>query len=527
MSIPTIYCNKKQALPNEEITVFADIGRGEWRFPNAATSDIIIVEGDITSNVMTFKCLRDYDPLIVGFAVIINQIKNGAIWEDTQDRGLGDYWNGLPSQENIIYTGWNFDGRSQHVNQTTITDPKIWQSNLTVSGGDYSVELDYRATKDLTLKVGGSSFVLSASDEGEPFNIYPIVHGAGLFEFTVANATGIQWIFPNDTTSVNSSVFTTLPAGTTYLTVDDFSTVNFYSWYMGDKLVGDLSDIPSGVNSINFEDTATSGILREITHISDTIWLPNCVNVSGTIGSFTNLSTSIELSGCGLITGNIAALRSVSTHVGLHGHGVQGAIVSLSGVSSHVDLATGNIYGDISELSGVSDYIDLSYPAVRDNISGDIGTLSGTDTVILDGTDVKGYIKPMNECSYWSLDNTSLSAIEISQSLINLAGYATSFNIRDGYFRCKDGMPFVIDELYHTVYLNGSGPQGSGDTTSGGYEMWATIKTLESLGWVIDVNYYVDENWEYDDEWWWHYYYECYWQDYGGDWICTMRRYMS
>ena len=517
MGIPTIYCNTKQAMPNDEITVIADIGGGEWRFPNAIPSDIVIVDGTTTSNVMTFKCIREYSPLIITFAIQTSLIINGVNWEDTQGNGLGDRWRSSVRQWNTIRTGDMFEGRSQHVEQRISYGAYLSQENINIDNGSYTLEFDYRSSADYNVQIGEHSFELSATDIRTPFNIYPIVHSAGVLNFTIANATDIQWIFPNGDTSTNSSIMVGVPSGTTYLTVNDFSTISVDSWDT-DVIAGELSDIPKGVNGIYFRGSGISGQIDELTHISDIIYLPDCVNVNGTIGSFNTLTTTIELSGCGFISGNIIALSSVARHVGLHGHsGIQGPISALSGVSSHIDLAYGGVYGEVSEVSGTSDYIDLSYPSVSSDIYGDIGVLSGTNIVKLNDTNVAGYVRPNNIATHWELDNTSLSIPEITESLINIAGFAVTYSdsISGGYFRCVDEMPCIIDESYNSVYM-----KDGVSVTANGFEIWATIKTLESMGWTVEVNYNEYTYWHFDPSWWHSYYSTCYWSDFGDTWLC-------
>jgi hypothetical protein len=381
MAIPTIYCDKKQARPGDEITVIASIGSGEWEFPNALSGDIEIVSGTLESNVLTFKCLGVYDPLTISFKVIEDKVFNGSSWTDEINSGvygddvLADGWTTPSGQENMILTGWNFEGRSQRINQTLSGVPAITQANLTVSGEQYGVEIDYRAYTDIELKVGGHTFELSATNEGPPFAIYPILHDSGLVNFEVSGGSGVKWLLADGSVDYGTVVSTTILGGTSYLIVDDFTTTAITSLETGTNYVGSLSDIPSGVSIIEFENTNISGDIIEIAHIQDVVYISNAA-IYGEVNSLYEVSSVINLSGC-------------------------------------------------SDVEGVID--DLEY----------------TDTIILDGTSVSGVATQYAEGTYWSLDNTNLTKEELEETMFNIATRAVMLNIHDGYFRCYDNMPTV------------------------------------------------------------------------------------
>lgn len=365
MSIPTIYSNVKQALPGEEITVIASIGSGEWEFPNALSGDIEIVEGSLTSNVLIFKCLNVYDPLIVSFKVIEDKVFNGSSWTDAVNSGvygddvLADGWTTPSGQENMILTGWNFEGRSQRVNQTLSGVPSITQANLTVSGESYTVELDYRAYTDIELKVGGHTFELSATNEGPEFPIYPIQHGTGVVSFETTNGGNVKWLLADGSVVTNLTFTKELLAGTSYLIMDSFVGQGVNAMETGSNYIGSLSDFPSGLGIIQLDETNVYGDIAELNHVEDV------VNIVGSDG----------------------------------------------------------IYGDVKELSGVSYAVDLSGCP---NIYGDISYLDAVEIINLDGTSVSGSILETADVMDVRLNNTNLNKDDLELTLVNLANRALS-----------------------------------------------------------------------------------------------------
>jgi len=338
MGIPTIYCDKKQALSGEEITVIASIGEGVWEFPNALSGDIEIVSGVVTDNVLTFKCLATYDPLTISFRVIENTITNGQKWEDTTIDGesLADAWSTPSGQENQILTGWNFEGNSQRCTQLT-GSPSISQANLTVSGGEYTVELDYRAYSDIELKIGGNVFPLARTDEGPNFPIYPIVHDEGVIEFETTDGGNVKWIFADGSVENGDlSVSKLVPEGTSYLIMDSFVGQSIGSLETGSTYIGSLSDLPSGLSIVELDGTGVVGDIIELDHVQDVVTISNSAGVYGDISVLSDVSSVIDLSGSPNIYGDIENLDYTES-IYLDGTQVSGT-VALSAEATHWNL---------------------------------------------------------------------------------------------------------------------------------------------------------------------------------------------
>ena len=79
-------------------------------------------------------------------------------------------------------------------------------------------------------------------------------------------------------------------------------------------------------------------------------------------------------------------------------------------------------------------------------VYGNIGSLDYTATIELDNTNCSGIVSLNAECTYWSLNNTNLTKVELEQSLVNIADYAVEHDINAGHFECKTNMPVVDSE---------------------------------------------------------------------------------
>jgi hypothetical protein len=384
MAIPTIYCDKKQALPGDVITVTATIGSGEWFFPNALSGDIVNISGDqltpqeLDNNTLTFKCLSIYDPLIVSFLVIEDTVINGSKWTDSfTDNILADNWVTPSGQETSILSGWNFEGRSQRVTQSLSgNNPSIMQEDLTVSGGEYTTELQYRAYSDIQLKVGGHVFDLVRTNEGPNFAIYPIQHEAGFIDFEATDGGNIKWLFADGSVSYDTSVAKNIIGGTSYLIMDDFVGQSIGSGNTDLSYIGSLSDIPSGLSILELDNTAVSGDIVEINHVQDVVSITNSENIEGNVSQLSTLTSVMDFEGC-------------------------------------------------------------------PNIYGNIGDLKTTDQIVLNATEVYGEVSVDALATSWKLNNTLLSKTQLENSIINLATSAVANDVEYGYFECYDNMPTV------------------------------------------------------------------------------------
>ena len=529
MGIPLIYCDTQVAVTGEDVIVSTRnlTSSGVWTFVNAEVgSEINIIGGGLTETFLKFQCLIPLNPLFIRYDRPQNSILNGSTWENPTN-GLAYDWVGGTNQTNIVAgDGWNFDGNSQRVTRANTTDKTyISQGNIGLSDDlNYGFQIEYRSTSPIEVHIGSKGYNFPPTNEGPPFNIYPITHEGGDFTFVVGNATGVQWIFSDGSTDTDNVVYKSLPSGTSYLIVDDFVGVTMSSLNNTFIINGNLSDIPFGVDDVEFRNTKMTGNIGVLDHIGSKIAITNTPTVSGNVSAVYNIPTHIDLSHTGVV-GNVGVLENVTDYLNLSNTVVHGYIDNFTALTKHLDLSYTSISGDIVAVSGVADYIDLSYPSLSTDIYGDIADLSGTSVVKLNGTNVTGIIPLKTAGIYWSLDNTSLSQGEIGQCLINLASWAVSSDTRNGYFRCKDGMPPVIDSNLVTWYWSVYGAGGSW-VPANGYEMWATIETLLDMGWTIEVNYERDETWIWSPYVWHSYYKEvCHFNIYSLEWDCEDVKY--
>jgi hypothetical protein len=295
---PSIYCDKKQAVPGEEITMIAELGVGVWDFTNALSGDIEIVSGELGDSVITFKCLNEYDPLIIKFLRVYDIIKNGSRWVDSTGTDvIGDYWRTSTTAHCQILTGWNFRGRSQRVMQSALGLAYITQDNLTIGDSEYSVSLDYRSTVDIELDVGGHTYELPPTLETSPAPIYPILHTDTILSVVVSNSLNTEWIFPDDTYTSDNVISRRLKNGTSYLICTPFDgvSINFIS-SDNHGVCGSLSDIPSGISSFSITESNIHGDIAEISHIVDVVDIRDCP-VYGDIAVLGGLTTKVNLRG--------------------------------------------------------------------------------------------------------------------------------------------------------------------------------------------------------------------------------------
>jgi hypothetical protein len=328
MSLPTIYCNKKHALPGELITVVADLDIGVWDFPNALDGDIVMVSGEMDERVLTFKCLNEYDPLIVSFLSMTDMVKNGSGWADqTGNNILADYWRTSSASTTKILTGWNFDGRSQRVTQIAHGQSYITQDDLTMINGEYTVSLDYRATDNIELNVGGNTYTLLKTFESPPFPIYPIVHNYGRVNFETTDGGHIQWVLSDGSYESGTIIDKILPTGTSYLIMDNFVGESINSGGTGGSYVGSTSDLPRGLSIYESESSNIEGDISELDHITDVLSITNNEHIYGDIINLKDISSVIDLNGSVNISGDIGSL-DYTDHISLSGCSVCGVVSS-------------------------------------------------------------------------------------------------------------------------------------------------------------------------------------------------------
>lgn len=369
MQYPIIYSNKKHMFSGDEVV----LSRGPWTssvssdsvwaFPESTLGvDYQIVDGDIYAESITIKLLRNYEEFIIQQIISDNQIINSEDWTDTIIPGLADDWNAPTfTQTNEILTGWNFDGNSQRVTQSVGT-AYILQEGVVNEIDEYQLALKYRASNPISITVGGVNFSLSAT-EIDPVAIYPIQHEAGEIDFMAVDGGNNKWILTDGTFANTSRITKTLPAGTSYLIMDNFNGSSITSIGTGLTYVGNLEDIPKNVSVIELENTNVSGNIAELYHIKKTVYISNSDGIYGDISSLSGLTDTIDLSGCSNITGDVGTLKNPLTII-LDGCPVSGELATDSSFT-YVNISNTNL--SRTELG--NSIINTSNRADSDNIN--------------------------------------------------------------------------------------------------------------------------------------------------------------
>lgn len=357
-----------------------------WNFPDSTLGiDYEILAGDIYSVVLTIRILKTIEEFTVEQIITSNKVLNSTDWVDLSGAsGVADNWNApTTTQTNTIETGWNFSGKSQRVTQGTGRS-YIYQDGLVDTFEGHNISLKYRASKPLTIQVGGRTFNLPITEASE-FNIYPIQHSQGVVAFEGLDGGGNEWILTDGTFLATDSFSKNLPAGTSYLIMDDFTGSSITSLGTGLIYVGDLQDIPKNVGIIELEDTNVAGDIIELNHILETVYISNASGVYGEVQALSGLTGAIDLNGCSGVSGDISSLTNAQ-HIILNGCPVSGVLPS---GASYIEL-------NLSDTSLTFD--DLNDTIINASEMADAG---GINTGYFECYDNMPWISGSEACAAW------------------------------------------------------------------------------------------------------------------------------
>ena len=171
-------------------------------------------------------------------------------------------------------------------------------------------------------------------------------HGAGLFNFSITNGTGVAWKLSNGVLSTSTTQNLTLPEGTSYLYCNNLweSGVQVSAGSTGSKFTGNLSVFSNLTNSLN---------------------LNNCSLVTGNLSSLSNLTYRISLDNCPLVTGNLSSLSNLTNYLSLVRDSlVTGNLSSLSNLTTTLVLSNCPLITGVLSPKATLSYIDISYTGV-------------------------------------------------------------------------------------------------------------------------------------------------------------------
>ena len=100
---------------------------------------------------------------------------------------------------------------------------------------------------------------------------FPIEMAAGLMDFSITNAVGVLWSFPDGTTSTADRPAKTLAeAGTVFLDCDDFTKadIEIKDNNTNTDYIGDLSDFPPFTYAASFSNTAVTGDISALSNLT-------------------------------------------------------------------------------------------------------------------------------------------------------------------------------------------------------------------------------------------------------------------
>lgn len=346
MVYPIIYSNKKHVTSGEEVVFtkgpWISGGDGVFSFPNLTIgTDYTIVSGDMYSDVMVVKFLKNLGEVRVDCIINTNNLKNSYEWGSFDGMVASGWYAPSATQINTIEVDGIFEGNSQKI-QTLEIPSYIYQENVVNNIDTYQLSLKYLASEEVLIKAGGKEFILPATDtESTMLPVYIIPHTAGIVDITVLNIEGVKWILSDGTFSTESRIRRQLPEGVSYLMANNFSgsTISFLG--TGPVYIGSLSDVPKNVFSFEARGSGISGNISELDHIGNSVIITDSANISGEVRSLSGIPETLILSGCPNISGSISLLRE-TLNINLNGTSVSGFIPSTAKFT-HINLNNTNL----------------------------------------------------------------------------------------------------------------------------------------------------------------------------------------
>ena len=216
--------------------------------------------------------------------------------------------------------------------------------------------------------------------------VFAIKHSAGLLDIGVVNATGVLWVFPDDTTSTVARPAKTVAEGTTYLTVDNWQAAGLQ-----------LLD--------NRTDTLWTGTLADLPRVTSTLDVGGCSLVTGTLADLPRVTSVLSMWGCSLVTGTLADLPRVTSVLSMQGCSlVTGTLADLPRVTSYLSIGRCSLVtGTLADLPRVTSTLD-------------VGGCSLVTGALAD---------PAPTLASIYLHKTAMSSTDTDNTLINLAAHTT------------------------------------------------------------------------------------------------------
>jgi len=215
-------------------------------------------------------------------------------------------------------------------------------------------------------------------------------HGAGLFNFSIINGTGVAWKLSNGVLSTSTTQNLTLPAGTSYLYCNNLwaSGVQVSAGSTGKNFTGNLSVFSNlTYYLILYDCSLVTGNLSSVSNLTYYLSLSSCSLVTGNLSSVSNLTYYLSLSNCSLVTGNLSSVSNLTYLLSLDGCSlVTGDLSSVSNLTYYLSLNSCPLVTGVLSPKATLSYIDISYTGVS---SADLDTLISnlnTITTVTSGT---------------------------------------------------------------------------------------------------------------------------------------------
>ena len=172
--------------------------------------------------------------------------------------------------------------------------------------------------------------------------VFAIKHSAGLLDFSVVNATGVLWVFPDDTTSTAARPARSVAKGTTYLTVDNWQAANLQLLDNGTDTLwtGTLADLPRVTSYLSIKGCSlVTGTLADLPRVTSVLSMWGCSLVTGTLADLPRVTSHLDIGGCSLVTGTLADLPRVTSYLSMWGCSlVTGTLADLPRVTSVLSM---------------------------------------------------------------------------------------------------------------------------------------------------------------------------------------------
>jgi hypothetical protein len=168
--------------------------------------------------------------------------------------------------------------------------------------------------------------------------ILPIVHGAGLMDFSIEGGSDVMWKLADGTISYSTRPVKTLPAGTSYLYCSNLwaNGVAIKSNGTNKNYVGKTSDLSNLTYSASFNNTEVTGDIASLSNLTYYASFNN-TEVTGDIASLSNLTYYASFYGTqvyGILTPTPTLTRIYLTDTNLTTNDVDQSVINLNNVTT-------------------------------------------------------------------------------------------------------------------------------------------------------------------------------------------------